>query len=119
MRSGTIGLAIMACLLAGLAHADDRLWLPTGQTVTPLAAPGSTFQPLNVDLPTIGKAVAGGGVTTAIKPDGHSLFLLTSGFNFWRDANGKEIKDASVEHLFLYDLSSESSPERKQDLPLP
>ena len=119
MRSGTTGLAVIACLLASLAQADVTLWLPTGQTVTPLAAPGSTFQPLNVDLPTIGRAVAGGGVTTAITPDGRSLFLLTSGFNFWRDANGKEIKDASVEHLFVYDLSTASSPERKQDLPLP
>jgi DNA-binding beta-propeller fold protein YncE len=118
MRGAKLGLMIFASALAGTAHADERSWLPTGQTVTPLAAPGSTFQPLNVDLPVVGKVIAGGGVTTAVSPDGRTLFLLTSGFNFWRDANGKEVKDASVEHLFTYDLTS-TSPERKQDQPIP
>src|SRR5579871_4490692 len=111
-----VGIAILAC--AALAQADDRLWLPTGQFVSPLAAPGSAFEPLTVDLPIVGKQIAGGGMTTLISPDGHTLFLLTSGFNGWEGAHGKPILAASTEHLFVYDLSS-GAPQRKQDIAVP
>src|ERR1700687_1762179 len=84
-----------------VARADDKLWLPTGQTVTPLAAPGAVFLPLTVVLPVRGKQIANGGMTTALAPDGHTLFVLTSGFNSWVDANGKKIPEASTEHLFV------------------
>ena len=110
-------VAAVTLSVAALAQADDKLWLPTGQSVTPLAAPGSIFTPLNVDLPVIGKAVAGGGTTTLLSPDGHTLFLLTSGFNLWNDANGKKIPDASTEHLFVYDVTGAAV--LKQDLHIP
>jgi YVTN family beta-propeller protein len=49
--------------------------------------------------------MVGGGATTAISPDGKSLFVLTAGYNTWRGTDGKRIADASTEHLFVYDLA--------------
>lgn len=95
---------LFACLLAVKATGEET-WLPTGQVVTPLAAPGVKFDPLALDLPVIGHAVAGQGVTTQLSPDGHTLYLLTSGYNLWRDPAGKVIPQASSEHLFVYDIS--------------
>src|SRR5215469_11198126 len=118
IRRSSLAVVAAALGLTVLAKADDKLWLPTGQTVTPLAAPGSAFAPLTVDLPVIGKAIAGGGATTLLSHDGHTLFLLTSGYNTWNDSNGKKIPDASTEHLFVYDVAS-GSPSLKQDVHIP
>jgi DNA-binding beta-propeller fold protein YncE len=99
-------LAVSVAMLgSAAAAADSQLWLPTGQTVTPQAAPGSVFQPLTADLPVVGKQLVGGGATTALSPDGKLLFLLTAGFNTWRGPDGKRVADASTEHLFVYSLS--------------
>ncbi len=98
--------------------ASGGLWLPTGLTVTPTAAPGSTFLPLTVDLPVVGKQIAGSGVTTALTPDGHTLFLLTSGYNSWRGPDGKVVPAASTEHLFVYDVAN-GAPTQTQDIPVP
>lgn len=107
-------------LLLGLqgALAADAQWLPTGQTITPLAAPGARFDPLALDLPTVGKAVAGQAVTTAITADGTTLFVLTSGYNVWRDGAGQKILDASTEHLFIYDITG-AAPVFRQAIPIP
>jgi hypothetical protein len=112
-------LALVAtAATAALAGADDRLWLPTGQSVTPTAGPSATFQPLNEDLPVVGKQIANGGVASLTSPDGHTLFVLTSGFNIWRDSSGKWVPEASTEHLFVYDISHRV-PALKQDLHVP
>ena len=97
-------VAFAATVLCGAAAAQVQgsLWLPTGQTVTPGAAPGSAFQPLKADLPIVGAQLVGGGSTTALSPDGKSLFVLTSGYNLWNGPDGKRIPDASTEHLFVY-----------------
>src|SRR5580765_4479028 len=116
-RKLTLALAILALGLQG-ALAADQQWLPTGQTITPLAAPGSRFDPLALDLPTIGHAVAGQAVTTAITADGTTLFVLTSGYNLWRDKSGAKILDASTEHLFIYDITG-GTPVFRQALPIP
>ena len=55
--------------------------LPTGVHITPTAAEGAIFQPLNPDLPTNPDFLAGQAVTTAVSPDGNTLLILTSGFN--------------------------------------
>jgi DNA-binding beta-propeller fold protein YncE len=91
---------------ANAASAVDATWLPTGQVITPLAAPGANFAPLALDLPVVGHVVAGQGVTTALSADGKTLFLLTSGYNLWRDKDGNVIPQASTEHLFVYDISA-------------
>lgn len=89
-------------LCSAAAATDGQLWLSTGQTVTPQAAPGSVFQPLTADLPIVGKQQIGGGTTTALSPDGGMLFVLTAGFNSWNGPDGKHIAEASTEHLFVY-----------------
>jgi YVTN family beta-propeller protein len=55
--------------------------LPTGQTITPSAAPGSTFAPLSTGLRPDGSADAQGAVSTKLSPDGKTLLVLTSGYN--------------------------------------
>src|SRR5258707_15205767 len=55
--------------------------LPTGMNITPTAARGSTFQPLNPDLPDLPQFTVDHPLSTAISPDGGTLLILTSGFN--------------------------------------
>ncbi len=55
--------------------------LPTGQVITPSAAPGSTFAPLSTGLRPDGSADAQGAVSTQLSPDGKTLLVLTSGYN--------------------------------------
>ena len=55
--------------------------LPTGQIITPAAAPGSTFAPLGTGLRTDNNADAAEAVSTALSPDGKIFLVLTSGYN--------------------------------------
>jgi YVTN family beta-propeller protein len=112
-------LALSATLLCvASAEADETsLWLPTGQVVTPQAAPGSFFHPLTVDLPVVGKQTAGGGAATTLSPDGKSLFVLTAGFNTWLGPDGKRIADASSEHLLIYEV--DGGLKLRQDVHVP
>src|SRR5258708_36969655 len=51
--------------------------LPTGMSITPTAAKGSSFQPLNPELPDLPQFNADLPITTAISPDGNTLLSLT------------------------------------------
>jgi YVTN family beta-propeller protein len=117
MRFGFAALTF-SFALATAAYAADPQWLPTGASITPEAAPGAQFQPLDVDLPVIGKATVGAGVTTALSADGHTLFLLTAGFNSWIGPDGKKVDAASTQHLFVYDVTK-GVPALQQDVPVP
>src|SRR5262245_44937204 len=55
--------------------------LPTGQVITPTAAPGSTLELLSTGLRSDGNADAAQAVNTALSPDGKTLLVLTSGWN--------------------------------------
>jgi YVTN family beta-propeller protein len=55
--------------------------LPSGQVITPTAAPGSTIQVLSTGLRADGNADAAEAVNTALSPDGKSLLVMTSGWN--------------------------------------
>lgn len=115
-----VPVALIGAALCGAAIAADAppgLWLPTGQSVTPTAAPGSDFQPLKSDLPVVGEQRVGGGATTLVSPDGKSLFVLTAGYNTWRGPDGKRVADASTEHLFVYDTAP--SLKLRQDIHVP
>ncbi|MGL4619447.1 MAG: hypothetical protein ACRCZS_10400, partial [Chroococcidiopsis sp.] len=52
--------------------------LPTGQVVTPTAAPGSTFTNLDTERRSDDNDDAAQAVTTALSPDGKTLLVLTS-----------------------------------------
>jgi len=113
-RSRLLGLAVSVLGASGLvatAHADGE-WLPTGQTVTPTAAPGSFLEVLGGDRP-VGQATS-----LARSPDGRTLAVLTSGFNRHAQPDGEMDVARSLETLFIYDLASGRALLR-QAMPLP
>src|SRR5438045_2261567 len=74
-RSETLGL-VAALALAGAASAAELT--PANQALTPTAAPGALFQPLNPELPgdpayTAGQAAAPEVAGLAVSPDGGRL----------------------------------------------
>jgi YVTN family beta-propeller protein len=104
--------------------------LPTGQLITPTAAPGSTFAPLATGLRADGTADAQGGTTTALSPDGKTLLVLTSGYNpGFSTETGAAITyplldpgtgqlagttTSRAEWVFVYDISSGSLVKQQQ-----
>ncbi|HTU82701.1 MAG TPA: bifunctional YncE family protein/alkaline phosphatase family protein [Candidatus Acidoferrales bacterium] len=67
--------------------------LPTGQSITPLAAAGSTMLRLATGLRADGNADASGAMATALSPDGRTLAVLTSGYNYqYYRPDGAEIR---------------------------
>ncbi len=105
--------------------------LPTGQTITPAAAPGSTFAPLATGLRTDDNADAAEAVSTALSPNGKTLLVLTSGYNqnFKNENTGSNITypvldpltgkpsgttTPKAEWVFVYDVSSGKLVKRQQ-----
>jgi YVTN family beta-propeller protein len=124
-------ILIVGSWVAVDSHAQDwasRSWdggdhgsllrLPTGQSLSPTAAPGSTFAPLNPGLAELPSYTAGQAVTTAVSPDGRTLLVLTSGYNLEETASGAENPALSDEYVFVYDISA-GKPLQKQVLRLP
>lgn len=91
--------------------------LPTGMTITPMAAEGAMFVPLNPGLADFPAYVAGQPVTSVVSPDGKTLLVLTSGYNEMDDASGRRIRRDSNENVFVFDISRDK-PEQKQVLPV-
>ena len=80
-----VALSPVGVALPALAQGQsDRLavgeMLPTGQRITPAAAPGAVFRPL-LPLPADPDFKAGQAVELAVSPDGAKLLILTSGYN--------------------------------------
>lgn len=92
--------------------------LPTGMRITPTAAPGALFQPLNPGLAAQPDLLADSAVNMALSPDGKALLILTSGYNRTNDTAGKRIAALSGEYVFIYDVSG-PAPVRRQVLGLP
>jgi YVTN family beta-propeller protein len=92
--------------------------LPTGMSITPTAAKGSIFEPLNPGLPDLPQFVADHPVSTAVSPDGSTLLILTSGFNRNFDAKGTRVATQSNEYVFVYDIRRER-PVQMQALQVP
>ncbi|HZC35724.1 MAG TPA: bifunctional YncE family protein/alkaline phosphatase family protein, partial [Chthoniobacterales bacterium] len=109
-------------MLPLLAAADDRESglqseiLPTGQSITPLAAPGAHLDWLNPGLADFPKFVSGGGITTVISPDQQTLLALTSGHNLLGGKSRKRI-DAG-QFIFVFN-NGEVNPVQKQVLRVP
>src|SRR5215472_6432671 len=108
--------------------------LPTGQVITPTAAPGSTLQVLSTGLRPDGNADAAQAVNTALSPDGKTLLILTSGWN--RDnrlLNGTSITYPALnpitglptgnttlsEWVFVYAVNSNGTVEKQQQINVP
>src|SRR5216683_90707 len=121
-------LSVFVCAgpLAGASAAaktddDDHLkngeFLPTGVHITPSAAKGSLFQPLNPDLASDPAFTAGQAVTT-ISPDGKTLLILTSGFNIQFPSAANHNTVETNEYVFVYDISG-PRPLKTQVLQVP
>jgi DNA-binding beta-propeller fold protein YncE len=91
--------------------------LPTGQSITPTAAPLSRFQTLKPGLAGYPNHEVGYAVSTAVSPDGGTLLVLTSGFTEVRDAKGVKDKKASMEFIFVFDITN-GQPRQIQALPV-
>ncbi len=89
--------------------------LPTGLAVTPFAAPGAKYFELNPHLKNFPNFVAGQPVTIAPNPDGKTLLVLTSGYNRNNGRNGRWVKGASNEYVFVYGISQDA-PRMEQTL---
>jgi YVTN family beta-propeller protein len=107
--------------------------LPTGQVLTPTAAPGSTIQVLSTGLRDDGNADAAQAVT-ALSPDGKTLLVLTSGWN-----NGNRRPDGTSltfptlnpitgapvgstdksEWVFVYTINSDGTATKQQQINIP
>ncbi len=95
----TLALAISSFISIGAvvsARADDPVlergtFIPTGVHITPSAAPGSSFQPLNPGLSFDPSFTVGQAVATAVSPDGHTLLILTSGYNSQNITSGPNL----------------------------
>ncbi|HEU5411018.1 MAG TPA: bifunctional YncE family protein/alkaline phosphatase family protein [Candidatus Acidoferrales bacterium] len=92
--------------LRALPSLESRAVLPTGMTITPMAAPGSFYVPLNPGLTDFPDYVAAQPVSTALSPDGKTLLVLTSGYNEMDDTTGRRIRKDSNEYAFVFDVSS-------------
>src|SRR5262245_18577188 len=90
--------------------------LPTGISITPLAARGVTLQPLNPDLPDLPQFTADHPLTTALSPDGKTLLVVTSGFNRVTDIRGRPVLAQSNEYVFVYGVSRGGALVKQQAL---
>jgi YVTN family beta-propeller protein len=92
--------------------------LPTGMSITPTAAPGSTLQFLNPDLPGMPEYLADHPISTVLSPDGNTLLVLTSGYNRVSDIKAHSVPDLSNEYVFIYDVR-QNPPAKRQVLQIP
>jgi YVTN family beta-propeller protein len=118
-------LLVVSCIFAGdqnpqtsQPQTQKSEPLPTGVSITPLAAKGTWFQPLNPDLPGRPGFTVDHPITTALSPDGNTLLVLTSGFNRNLDSKGHAVPDQSAEYVFVYDVH-QPTPEKRQVLKIP
>jgi len=92
--------------------------VPTGMRITPTAAPGSSLQFLNPDLPGMPEYLADHPIATALSPHGSTLLVLTSGYNQVSDIRAHAIPSLSTEYVFVYDVR-QNPPIKRQVLPVP
>ena len=112
-------ILVMVCSLAAQQSSSPRPeTLPTGMMITPTAAKGSIFQPLNPDLPELPQFIVDHPVSSAVSRDGSTLLILTSGFNQNNGADGKRIPALSNEYVFVYDIRQQPAV-KKQVLKVP
>ena len=108
--------AIMSSAAYALPPGQTRI--PTGQTITPTAANGSVFAPLNPHIPSEPNYLVGQAETSLVSPDGRTMLVLTSGFNLNATPAGTVDPLTSTEFVFVFDIST-GTPNQLQALPVP
>jgi DNA-binding beta-propeller fold protein YncE len=111
--SSAVALSSLAALSPAIA--SQGIFLPSGLTITPTAAPQSTYDALNPELPKFPNFIAGGALSTAKSPDGKILLVLTGGHNNLTDTKGNSFNN---EYIFVFDISA-GKPVKKQVLQVP
>ena len=123
MKAHMLAISLVTVLAACAALPDhdaddDRTRLPNTQFITPLAAPGSTFQALNPGLKDFPDYTVGQAMSEALSPDGKTLLILTSGYNRLNGSDGKQLEADSNEYVFVYAVSG-AAPHQTQVLQVP
>ena len=128
VRVSTLGLLAFAIVVIFCRNrmpttkADGGTFIPTGVRITPQAAPGSLFQPLNPGLASDPAFTVGQAVTTTVSPDGKTLLILTSGYNSQNFTSGPNMGTTnpaeSNEYVFVFDIGS-GKPVKTQVLQVP
>jgi len=95
-----------------------KQYLPTGQAITPAAAPGARFTPLVVNIGPHPAYVADGAAAIVLSPDNKEMLVLTSGYNRFNGADGKLVEVQSTQYVFRYALESRGA-RRLQTLHVP
>jgi DNA-binding beta-propeller fold protein YncE len=113
-RLRSLALACVVGLAAGAVQgAPQRESIPTGQLISPLAAPGAVFQRLNPGLADLPAFTVDHAASMALSPDGHTLLILTSGFNRNVGQDGKNIAALSNEYVFVEGLARAGLKQRQ------
>ena len=105
----TARIALLATVCGLAASPASAQMLPTGQMLTPLAAPGAAFEPLVAHTGPLPETQADGAAAIAVSPDGAEMLVLTSGFNRIVGTDGKVIAEQSSEYLFRYAIDAAGS----------
>ncbi len=107
LRFSVIMAAIWAT--AGSAAEPANQILPTGQALTPTAAPGARFSPLVVGIGPNPSYVADGAAAIAVSPDKREMLVLTSGFNRYNGPDGKRLAAQSTQYVFRYAINDQGA----------
>ena len=107
------GVALAETAGLGRQVAQIGELLPTGQYITPMAAPNAVYQPLLPNLPDAPTVKAGYADSEALSPDGRTLLVLTTGYNYVVDGNGKKLPKDSTQFIFVFDVSSGAAVQRQ------
>ncbi len=107
----TAGLSVLLLLTLGAAAMaqDAAQDLPTGQKLTPLAAPGARFAPLVAGIGPIPDFAADGAAAIAVSPQKTEMLVLTSGFNRVNGANGGLNLVQSQQYVFVFHIDAAGS----------
>jgi len=108
--------SVLCALLSTSALAQTLT--STGQIITPTAAPGAVFGPLNPQIAARPDYVVGQAETALVSPDGKMLLVLTSGYNKNRSPSGGLDPLTSTEFVFIFDIAH-GAPRQLQALPVP
>jgi len=128
LKTATILSGCLAATAAAQAQKVQGAVMPSGQTITPTAAPGAVFQDFNPGLADHPAYRAGQAIKSEISPDGATMLVMTSGFNDLDYSNAANASDYgyleaadSNEYVFVYDISGAhaGAPYLKQVIKIP
>lgn len=110
MRLRHTALICSALSIAALAAAQPaKQLLPTGQALTPTAAPGARFTPLVARVGPHPPYVSDGATAIVVSPDKREMLVLTSGFNRYNGPDGKRLESQSTQYVFRYAITSQGA----------